>query len=187
MYPFHKNWAPRIGLAYAPTGDSGISKLLFGGPGKTSIRAGVGMYYDLVGQPLAQSFSSTTPGLSQSFSNPANLLTSAQVPRYTTFYTVPSRHRAAAAGGRIAVGLSLWRRPVGGVRHHQQHRPAVGRALHYQSRFHPRPRSRPVGSSYRPPTSGVSRAIRWTSAIWRCRPIWWTPHPAKPTSRQCRP
>jgi hypothetical protein len=91
MYPFHKNWAPRLGLAYSPKGDSGISRWLFGGAGKTSIRAGAGMYYDLIGQPLAQTFSSTTPGLSQSFSNPANLLTSAQLPRFTSFYSVPSQ------------------------------------------------------------------------------------------------
>ncbi len=91
MYPFHKNWAPRIGMAYAPKAASGISKWLFGSEGKTSIRAGAGMYYDLVGQPLAQTFSSTTPGLSQSFSNPANILTSAQLPRYTVFNTVPTQ------------------------------------------------------------------------------------------------
>jgi hypothetical protein len=91
MYPFHKNWAPRIGLAYSPKAESGISKWLFGGPGKTSIRAGAGMYYDLVGQPLAQTFSNTTPGLSQSFSNPANILTTAQLPRYTVFNTVPTQ------------------------------------------------------------------------------------------------
>ena len=89
MYPFHKNFAPRLGLAYSPSGDSGIAKWLFGGPGKSSIRAGAGMYYDLIGQPLAQTFSSTTPGLSQSFSNPANILSSDQLPRYTTFNTVP--------------------------------------------------------------------------------------------------
>ncbi len=39
MYPFHKNFAPRLGIAYSPKADSGISKVLFGGPGKTSIRA----------------------------------------------------------------------------------------------------------------------------------------------------
>ncbi len=89
MYPFHKNWAPRLGVAYSPKGESGIAKFLFGGPGKTSIRAGAGMYYDLVGQPLAQSFSATTPGLSQSFSNPPNVLSAAQVPRYTGFFAVP--------------------------------------------------------------------------------------------------
>lgn len=90
MYPYHKNWAPRLGIAYSPTATSGLAKFLFGGPGKTSIRAGAGMYYDLIGQPLAQSFSSSQFGLSSSLSNPANTLNSAQVPRYTTFYTVPS-------------------------------------------------------------------------------------------------
>jgi hypothetical protein len=101
MYPFHKNFAPRLGLAYSPEASSGLSRLLFGGPGKTSIRAGAGMYYDLIGQPLAQTFSSTTPGLSQSFSNPANILTSAQLPRYTTFYAVPSAIVPAAPAGGL--------------------------------------------------------------------------------------
>jgi len=90
MYPYHKNLAPRLGIAYSPKGDSGLSKFFFGGPGKTSIRAGAGMYYDLIGQPLAQSFSSSQFGLSSSLSNPANILNSAQVPRFTTFYGVPS-------------------------------------------------------------------------------------------------
>ena len=101
MYPYHKNWAPRLGLAYSPKAESGLSKWLFGGPGKTSIRAGAGMYYDVIGQPLAQSFSSTTPGLSQSFSNPANLLTSAQVPRFSTFYSVPGAIVPAAPAGGL--------------------------------------------------------------------------------------
>jgi len=90
MYPFHKNFAPRLGIAYSPKAESGIAKWLFGGPGKTSIRAGAGMYYDLIGQPLAQTFSNTTPGLSQSFTNPANVLNSSQVPRFTSFFSVPS-------------------------------------------------------------------------------------------------
>jgi hypothetical protein len=101
MYPFHKNLAPRMGLAYSPTADSGIAKKLFGGPGKTSIRAGAGMYYDLIGQPLAQTFSSSTPGLSQSFSNPANILTSAQLPRFTQFFAVPSQIVPAAPPGGL--------------------------------------------------------------------------------------
>jgi hypothetical protein len=90
MYPFHKNWSPRLAIAYSPKGDSGISKWLFGGPGKTSIRAGAGLYYDIIGQPLAQTFSASTPGISSSFSNPANVLSEAQVPRYSIFGTVPS-------------------------------------------------------------------------------------------------
>jgi hypothetical protein len=39
------NFAPRIGLAYAPTFDSGIWKEIFGSGGKSSIRASYGMFY----------------------------------------------------------------------------------------------------------------------------------------------
>jgi hypothetical protein len=89
MYPTHNNWAPRVGIAYSPKAESGISKFLFGGPGKTSIRVGGGMYYDIIGQPLAQTFSSSQFGLSSSLSNPPNTLSTAQAPRFTTFFTVP--------------------------------------------------------------------------------------------------
>lgn len=91
IYPSHQNWAPRLGIAYSPKADSGISKFLFGGPDKTSIRAGAGMYYDLIGQPLTQTFSSSQFGLSSSLSNPPNVLSTAQAPRFTTFFTVPSQ------------------------------------------------------------------------------------------------
>ena len=101
MYPYHKNWAPRLGLAYSPGGDSGLSKFLFGGPGKTSIRAGAGMYYDVIGQPLAQLFNSTAFGLASSLTSPPNILTTAQVPRYTTFFTVPSAIVPAAPKGGL--------------------------------------------------------------------------------------
>ena len=29
-YPQHNNWQPRLGMAYSPKGESGISKFLFG-------------------------------------------------------------------------------------------------------------------------------------------------------------
>ncbi len=89
LYPFHKNWAPRLGLAYSPKAQSGLSKFLFGGPGQTSIRAGAGMYYDLIGQPLAQTFNATAFGLASSLTSPPNTLTAAQAPRYTGFAFVP--------------------------------------------------------------------------------------------------
>jgi hypothetical protein len=44
LYPYHGNWQPRASLAYSPNGSDGISKFLFGGAGKTSIRAGFGTY-----------------------------------------------------------------------------------------------------------------------------------------------
>ncbi len=38
-------FSPRVGIAFSPKADSGWSKLLFGGPGKTSIRAAFGLYH----------------------------------------------------------------------------------------------------------------------------------------------
>ncbi len=41
----YNNFAPRLGIAYSPGFSDGILGGLFGGPGKTSIRAAFGMYY----------------------------------------------------------------------------------------------------------------------------------------------
>jgi carboxypeptidase family protein len=103
IYPFHTNWAPRVGIAYSPKADSGLSKFFFGGPGKTSIRAGFGLYYDIIGQPLAQTFSSSQFGLSSNISNPPNTLSLAAAPRYTTFFTVPGQIVPAAPKGGLPV------------------------------------------------------------------------------------
>jgi hypothetical protein len=90
LYPAHYDWQPRLGIAYSPTAASGLSKFFFGGAGKTSIRLGGGFYYDMMGQPLAQQFSSTQFGLSSNLSNPANTLALAAAPRFTVYNTVPS-------------------------------------------------------------------------------------------------
>jgi carboxypeptidase family protein len=42
------NFSPRLGLAYSPSTSSGILGKLFGGPGRTSIRLGAGLYYTSV-------------------------------------------------------------------------------------------------------------------------------------------
>ena len=42
------NFSPRLGLAYSPSVDSGFLGKLLGGPGKTSIRMGAGLYYTSV-------------------------------------------------------------------------------------------------------------------------------------------
>jgi Carboxypeptidase regulatory-like domain/TonB dependent receptor-like, beta-barrel len=44
----YNNLAPRIGLAYSPGFSDGILGKIFGGPGKTSIRAAYGIYYTSV-------------------------------------------------------------------------------------------------------------------------------------------
>ncbi len=41
----YNNFSPRIGLAYSPGFTDGIAGKIFGGPGKTSIRAAYGIYY----------------------------------------------------------------------------------------------------------------------------------------------
>jgi hypothetical protein len=100
LYPNHlKNFAPRLALAYSPQATSGWQKWLFGGPGKTSIRLGGGMFYDLFGQPLAQTYAASAFGLSTSLSNAASSVTSITAPRYTGFYTPPAALFPAAPKG----------------------------------------------------------------------------------------
>jgi hypothetical protein len=42
------NFSPRLGLAYSPGASDGFAGKLFGGPGRTSIRVGAGLYYTSV-------------------------------------------------------------------------------------------------------------------------------------------
>jgi len=44
----YNNFAPRLGLAYSPGFSDGVLGKIFGGPGKTSIRAAYGIYYTSV-------------------------------------------------------------------------------------------------------------------------------------------
>ncbi|HTC33295.1 MAG TPA: carboxypeptidase-like regulatory domain-containing protein [Bryobacteraceae bacterium] len=94
-----KNFSPRVGLAYSPEARSGLSKFFFGGPGKSSIRAGFGIYYDLFGESLARVFDADAPGLSSEYQSPstADLATT---PRYTGYNSLPvSQLTPAPAGG----------------------------------------------------------------------------------------
>ena len=44
----YRNFAPRVGLVYAPSFQKGMLKKIFGEGGKTSIRAGFGMFYTAI-------------------------------------------------------------------------------------------------------------------------------------------
>jgi hypothetical protein len=44
----YHNFAPRIGFAYSPDNTEGLLGKLFGGPGKSSIRAGYGIFYSAI-------------------------------------------------------------------------------------------------------------------------------------------
>ena len=91
LYAFHKrDFAPRLSLAWSPGGSGKLNKMLFGGPGKSSIRAGWGMYYDLFGSGLMRSYDATAFGLSNALTNPAAQLTIASAPRYTSITEIPA-------------------------------------------------------------------------------------------------
>ena len=44
----YNRFAPRLGIAYSPTATQGFAGKVFGGPGKTSIRVGGGIYYTAI-------------------------------------------------------------------------------------------------------------------------------------------
>ena len=58
---YYKSFAPRIGLAWSPSTPDGILHKLFGGAGKSSIRAGFGMFYNPVEQLVLEQFSAEPP------------------------------------------------------------------------------------------------------------------------------
>jgi hypothetical protein len=101
IYPYHKkNFAPRVSIAWSPDSGDGPARWLFGGQGKTSIRAGWGMFYDLIGQPLARTFDLTAFGFATNLVNPSGQLTTATAPRYTGIFNLPAQLiRPAPRGG----------------------------------------------------------------------------------------
>ena len=67
---FYKAFAPRIGLAWSPGWTDGFLAKLTGGPGKASIRAGYGIFYNPIEQLVLEQFSAEPPfGGSTSLTN----------------------------------------------------------------------------------------------------------------------
>jgi len=67
---YFKAFAPRFGLAYSPNFSSGPLAKLFGGNGKTSIRAGWGLFYNPIEELVLAQFGAEPPfGGSSSFSD----------------------------------------------------------------------------------------------------------------------
>jgi hypothetical protein len=48
LVPQKNRFAPRLGLAYSPGKSEGLLGRIIGGPGKTSIRAGYGIFYSVI-------------------------------------------------------------------------------------------------------------------------------------------
>jgi len=58
--PDHNNFAPRVGLAYSPNGTSEFWRRVSGGPGRSSVRLGYGVFY-ILDQHLLASLASFFP------------------------------------------------------------------------------------------------------------------------------
>ncbi|HEV2198118.1 MAG TPA: carboxypeptidase-like regulatory domain-containing protein [Candidatus Acidoferrum sp.] len=58
---YYKSFAPRLGLAWSPSATSGLLSKLTGGPGKTSIRMGWGIFYNPIEQLVLEQFSAEPP------------------------------------------------------------------------------------------------------------------------------
>ncbi len=68
---YYKAFAPRIGLAYSPGWTEGPLAKLTGGPGKSTIRGGYGIFYNPMEQLVMEQFSAEPPfGVSSFLSSP---------------------------------------------------------------------------------------------------------------------
>jgi hypothetical protein len=80
----YKNLAPRFAIAYSPHAASGFWHTVFGDTGKSSIRAGYGMYFDHFGEGVVNSFDRQGSwGLTTTISNPAGVTNVDNAPRFT--------------------------------------------------------------------------------------------------------
>jgi hypothetical protein len=80
----HKNFSPRIAVAWAPdTGDGWVSKIL-GKKDQFAVRGGYSITYDHFGIPIVNTFDQHGSfGLSTDLGNPAGVVSPANAPRFT--------------------------------------------------------------------------------------------------------
>ncbi|MGC2446728.1 MAG: carboxypeptidase-like regulatory domain-containing protein [Candidatus Sulfotelmatobacter sp.] len=80
----YRDLAPRFAVAYSPHASDGFWHKVFGDAGKSSIRAGYGLYFDHFGEGVVNTFDRQGSwGLTTTISNPAGVLSVDNSPRYT--------------------------------------------------------------------------------------------------------
>jgi hypothetical protein len=72
LVPERNRFSPRLGLAYSPTADGLLGRIL-GGPGKTSIRVGYGIFYSVI-QGLTIGIDEPQPPYGLSYTSPGRPL-----------------------------------------------------------------------------------------------------------------
>jgi hypothetical protein len=86
----YKNIAPRVSLAYSPGYREGLLGSLFGGPGKSSIRLGAGVYYDHFGQGTINTYDRQGSfGFISTSTFPPGFVDLDTAPRYTGLHDLP--------------------------------------------------------------------------------------------------
>lgn len=90
LYDNLHNWSPRLALAWSPNFTGGPLRTLFGESGKSVIRAGWGMYYDVFGAGLVRAFDASALGLATNLPNSSGRLTLADAPRFTGTFQIPA-------------------------------------------------------------------------------------------------
>jgi len=87
----YKNLAPRFSLAWSPGYKEGLLASLFGGPGKSSIRLGAGIYYDHFGQGIVNTFDRNGSfGFVTTIADPPGTVSEDTAPRYTALHDIPA-------------------------------------------------------------------------------------------------
>jgi len=107
----YKDFAPRFAIAFSPDTTDGWLGTLLGGPGKTSIRLGAGMYYDHFGQGIVNAFDQNGSfGLSTLLTNTGGVQDVDTAPRVgasNPLYTVPASLITPSPGASFPVQYPL--------------------------------------------------------------------------------
>ena len=87
----YKNLAPRVSLAWSPGYKEGLLGTIFGGPGKSSLRMGAGIYYDHFGQGIVNTFDRNGSfGLTTTIAAAPGTVDVDTAPRYTGISDIPA-------------------------------------------------------------------------------------------------
>jgi hypothetical protein len=87
----YKNLAPRLSLAWSPGYKDGLLGALFGGPGKSSVRMGAGIYYDHFGQGVITTYDQQGSfGFISNTTYPPGTVSVDTAPRYTGEHDLPA-------------------------------------------------------------------------------------------------
>lgn len=100
----YKNIAPRLSLAWSPGYKEGLLASLFGGPGKSSLRIGAGVYYDHFGEGIVNTFDKNGSfGLTTTIADAPATVGVDDAPRYTGISNIPASITPAGPSGPFPV------------------------------------------------------------------------------------